>query len=115
MVTYRFKKKIIIKNSTKLSGDILADIMERAEEKAFKKLISEVGRHFIVFLIDSDISRIERNKNETLLIVDLKIELEISPMTRKIIEQDKIAEEVACEFIGEIEREVNKVLAGNNI
>ncbi|MEX0568297.1 MAG: hypothetical protein Q6363_003940 [Candidatus Njordarchaeota archaeon] len=115
MVVYKFRKKIAIQNAAHLTEGVLADIIEKAEEKSYRKLISEVGRRFIVFLIDMDLSRIEQNKNGVLLIFDLKVDLEISPLSRKVAEQDRIAKEIADVFVNEIEREINKFLAKNSI
>jgi len=110
MVVYRFKRSIELgKKLDKIEHEALADIFEEAEEEAHKKLIDEVSRHYIGFIIDSELTVMSED-DRTILNIYLLIDLDISPLIEKVTEQDRIAGEIADVFFRTIERKIREVL-----
>ncbi len=109
MTVYRFRKKILLeKGIDKIPSDILADIVDRAEENAYKKLIEEVSRHYIGFIVDSSLVSIKKEGKIIGIVVDLYLDLDISPLSEKVAYQDKIAEEIANAYFEAIREGIDK-------
>lgn len=116
MTIYKFEREFEFSTETKnreINPDFLGRILEIAEEKAYQKLYASVSRHFIDFGVDSDVKLLQENERLKLSIV-LTINLEISPITPKVVEQDKIAEEIASAFFESIRKRISKILGKND-
>ncbi|MCR8433035.1 MAG: hypothetical protein NDP13_02170 [Crenarchaeota archaeon] len=112
MVIYRFEKEFEFTLGTenkKVNSNLLGEALESAEEEAYKRLHEAVSRHFIDFAIDADVKLLQENKGIKLLIL-LTINLEISPISPKVTEQDLIAREIADAFFETIRKQISKVL-----
>ncbi|GEM_PF-5950238 len=116
MATYTFRKEIEIgarTNSAEIDPDLLGEAIEKAEEHAYRKLYDEVSRHFINFSLSADIKLIQKD-NKAVLNMTLTIGLEISPLTSKITEQNRIAKEIADAFFETIKQYLLRVLEKTN-
>ena len=109
MTVYKFTKTISLKTKKDIDSEILADIVDQAEDAAYKTLLNEVSRRYIGFIVDSEITTFTTNGRQTLKI-ELTIDMDISPLIEKVAEQDRIAEEIANAFFGVVEKEIRKLL-----
>jgi len=110
MPIYRFRKKISLNASiNNISSETLGDIVEKAEELAHRKLMEEVAGRLIGFIIDSDLYWNKLRENHFEVVIDLYLDLDISPLSPKVVDSDRIAKEVADEFFRVIEREIRRI------
>ncbi len=113
MTVYKFVRRIPLKSMEKIDPEVLADIFDRAENAAYGKLLDEVSRHYIGFIVDSE-AKIVVVDSERVLRVELIIDMDISPLVEKVAEQDEIAERIAEVFFGVVEREIQSILEEAN-
>lgn len=90
-----------IKTKKLVSSDYLSNIIDLAEHKTYSHLLSRVGKHFIKFSLDAK-ATIATNR----IILDIVLDLELSPLIKEFSIQDKIAEELANVFANEISKNV---------
>jgi len=108
MVVYTFKEKIRIKKET-LDEDVLAEIIGLAEDEVYRRFIDMVSGRYVGFIVDSEVYVRDLN-DECILDINLVMDVDISPLSEKIAEQDRIVEELAGVYFGVIKREVLKLL-----
>lgn len=111
MTRYVFRREIELeyRNNENLDPDTLGEAVEKAEEKAYEKLYEEVSRHFIDFSINADIN-LTKDQNKIKIRIEMVMNLEISPLTPKIAEQDRIAREISYVFFDTVKNHILRVL-----